>query len=170
MQKTNKDKEEKTITLLCKYSFVIFYKGNYERINACASYTMHDLICSALYKICPAAYYLDIWVTLTFWLLIVKCQIGACGITCTSFILHLMKSISYRYLKYKNLKEYKRLLLLYDLLLNFIFPLKGLISDIKREREIRREALFLIEDVPAKEHPGSGMRNRLGFNKDISVF
>lgn len=81
-----------------------------------------------------------------------------------------MKSISYRYLKYKNLKEYKRLLLLQDLLLNFIFPLKGLISDIKREREIRIEVSFLIRDVPAKEHPGSGMRNHLGFNKDISIF
>ena len=96
---------------------------------------MHDLVCSALEKIGPAAYCLDIWVTLTFWLLIIKCQTWACRITFASFILHLMKSISYRYLKLKNLKEHKRLLLLQDLPLIFIFSLKGLISDIKRARK-----------------------------------
>lgn len=148
-----KIKKKNQVHYSAKYSFIIFYKGKYELINAYASYTMLDLICNALEKIRPAAYYLDIWVTLTFWPLIIKCQTRACRITFASFILHLMKSISYRYLKYKNLKEYKRLLLLQDLLLNSTFSLKGLISDIKRAKEIRIEVSFLIKDVPTEEHP-----------------
>lgn len=116
-----KIKKKKQLHYSTKHSFTAFYKGKYGRINAYASYTMHDLVCSALEKICPAAYCLDIWVTFTFWLLIVKCQTWACRIIFAAFILHLMKTISYRYLKYKDLKEHKRFLLLQDFLLNFLF-------------------------------------------------
>jgi len=57
------------------------------------------------------------------------------------------------YLNYKNLREHKSLLLQRDLLLNFIFSLNGLVSDIKTAKEIRIKVSFLIKDVTTKELP-----------------